>query len=269
MQQIPIASEEFYKLQEPFRLLNVMERGSHFYLKPHKHDFYQIIVVTEGQLEVLTNTSNYVLESGEAIVLAPEEMHALKSDNGYKQIGLDIISKRDERAIYDLFTRCITSGSVKVYLPNISEQYDIFMHRMQHMTILNALQLTNSAEQILFTLIEAIEDTKEKSFRFTFNEIVKENQGYLLSLDELASLMNMSKSTLERTMKQEFGYSVIDYCNQVRLRYACQYLRLTDAPLQEISERLGYHDNSHFSRSFKKHLGITPSHYRQEYKQKV
>lgn len=269
MPQIPIVSEEFYKLEAPFRLLNLMERGSNFYLAPHKHNFHQIIVVTDGQLEVITNTSRYNLESGEAIVLAPEEMHALKSDKGYKQIGLDIIAKRDERGIYDLFTRSITSGAVKVYLRNISAQYDILMHRMQDLTVLNCLQLTNSAEQMLFTLIEAVEDTKEKSFRFMFNELIKENQGYLQSLDELASRMNMSQSSLARRTKEEFGYSVIDYCNQVRLRFACQYLRLTDMPLFEISEQLGYHDNAHFSRSFKKHIGMTPSQYRIEYKQKV
>jgi YesN/AraC family two-component response regulator len=42
-------------------------------------------------------------------------------------------------------------------------------------------------------------------------------------------------------------------------------LRETMLPISEILNRVGINDNVHFSRMFKKHMGYTPSGYREKY----
>ncbi|MBC7916219.1 MAG: helix-turn-helix domain-containing protein [Rhodoferax sp.] len=81
------------------------------------------------------------------------------------------------------------------------------------------------------------------------------------SLTEAAQQFSMSPRTLIRKLQQEeMSYqSVLD---EAKSEMACWYLRNTAIPLSGIAERLGFVDDSNFSRSFKRWRGITPLKYR-------
>ena len=44
---------------------------------------------------------------------------------------------------------------------------------------------------------------------------------------------------------------------------ACHLLHTTNLPVNVVSQRVGYEDNSHFCREFKHAKGVTPNAYRQ------
>jgi AraC family transcriptional regulator len=58
------------------------------------------------------------------------------------------------------------------------------------------------------------------------------------------------------------GVSVGEYTRRLRLAWAAVELARTDTPLAVIATNAGLADQSHFTRLFRRHLGITPARYR-------
>lgn len=89
-----------------------------------------------------------------------------------------------------------------------------------------------------------------------------------LSVDELASELNLSRSTFYRKIKGLTGYSPNEYVRLYRIKQATQLIHSDRYTLAEIADITGFGTQSYFSSIFKKHLGMTPSEYRQSYKEK-
>jgi AraC-like DNA-binding protein len=81
-----------------------------------------------------------------------------------------------------------------------------------------------------------------------------------VSLDELAGLTNVSPFHLARLFRQEVGMPPHAYQLQVRLTRAKRLL-LQGMSVSEVASETGFFDLSHFTRHFKRHLGVTPGSY--------
>ena len=83
-----------------------------------------------------------------------------------------------------------------------------------------------------------------------------------ITVEELAKEAMMSKSTYMRRFLQICRVTPAEYIIRKRIEVAENMLKNTNTPLSEISERIGFYDVAHFSRTFKKLKGVTPSQYR-------
>lgn len=83
-----------------------------------------------------------------------------------------------------------------------------------------------------------------------------------VDLHALARRCGLSYETFRRRFAREHGQAPLAYRNTERLRTAALLLRATDLDCSQISERLGYADQFHFSRRFKARYGQAPTHYR-------
>lgn len=83
----------------------------------------------------------------------------------------------------------------------------------------------------------------------------------ILSLDEVAAELELNKSYLIRLFKQHIGQAPLQYFNDMKMQLAARLLRDGQHSVQEVSERIGYQAAAHFSRSFKRWSGISPSQY--------
>lgn len=82
------------------------------------------------------------------------------------------------------------------------------------------------------------------------------------SLRELARAAGVHPVHLARTFRRHLNCTLGEYAQRLRVEAACRELSLTDAPLSQIALSVGYCDQSHFARNFKKSTGLTPSQYR-------
>lgn len=126
--------------------------------------------------------------------------------------------------------------------------------------------------QTLLTLIRQLQAAEHKLTTQQWREsVVKEvlahlrnNPGGTLDMNDLADRCAMSVNHLNSIFKAITGKTVYAYCSDLRIEQAKQLLVSSPIKLRELSEQLGYYDQYHFCKAFKKATGKSPSAYRAE-----
>ncbi|HJQ41163.1 MAG TPA: AraC family transcriptional regulator [Thermoanaerobaculia bacterium] len=83
-----------------------------------------------------------------------------------------------------------------------------------------------------------------------------------IHLDDLAALAGVHPAHLSRVFRKHYRCSVGQYVRRLRIDLATRELAESQRPIAEIAARLGFADQSHFSRVFVKRIGLTPGRYR-------
>lgn len=84
-----------------------------------------------------------------------------------------------------------------------------------------------------------------------------------LTLNRVASHVNVSPNHLSAIFSQKTGQTFVKYLTDVRMSRAKELLKCTNMRSNEISEAIGYKDPHYFSYIFKKNNGCTPMQYRE------
>ena len=85
-----------------------------------------------------------------------------------------------------------------------------------------------------------------------------------IELTQLAEIAGLSICHFSRAFKQSMGVPPHRYLIRERIAAAARLIRMTNRPLVEISLEVGFSDQSHFNRIFKKTTGKNPSVYRKK-----
>jgi AraC-like DNA-binding protein len=87
-----------------------------------------------------------------------------------------------------------------------------------------------------------------------------------LSLGQSARMCGMSLAKFTRCFKQVAGTSYLVYVTRLRLTEAARLLRAGGRSIGEIADQMGFADQSHFDRRFKRAFGLTPSQYQRQHR---
>jgi AraC family transcriptional regulator len=83
-----------------------------------------------------------------------------------------------------------------------------------------------------------------------------------LTLKQIAETVGIHPVHLATCFRQHYGCTIGEYVRKLRIDFACAQIRESNQPLTAIAMNAGFCDQSHFSRSFKGHVGMSPSEYR-------
>jgi len=126
----------------------------------------------------------------------------------------------------------------------------------------------SSANRLLFRLLTAYFDRVREAARTTAVERVEDYiRGALpsgvCSIERCAKKLGTSVRTLQAELEQH-GLKFSDMLERQRIELARSILVQGDTSLAEVSEMLGYADQSSFGRAFKRWTGMTPQQYRRQ-----
>lgn len=83
-----------------------------------------------------------------------------------------------------------------------------------------------------------------------------------LTLAGIAESVGVHPVHLASVFRKFYRCSVGEYVRRLRIESACEEIARSDTPLTQIALDAGFSDQSHFSKTFKHLMGMTPSHYR-------
>jgi AraC-like DNA-binding protein len=94
------------------------------------------------------------------------------------------------------------------------------------------------------------------------HELLQDRFSENLSLDEVAAAAGISADHLSRSFRQCHGCTVGEHVRRLRVEFACRQLAASGRPLVEIALNAGFTDQSHFTKTFKRLMGVTPAVFR-------
>lgn len=112
-------------------------------------------------------------------------------------------------------------------------------------------------------IIDDLRDTP--SWHGRFAQVVAHihtQYGQNLDMKKLAQLAGVSQSQFERRFNRIFGTTPYEYLQRVRITAARTLLETTNRTIADIACETGFYDHSHFTRTFKRLIGMSPGKYR-------
>ncbi|MFD0616241.1 helix-turn-helix domain-containing protein [Paenibacillus sp. GCM10027629] len=130
----------------------------------------------------------------------------------------------------------------------------------------------NDVEEVAKAIQEVLFDFAERVSRQRFSRCSKPIavcQNYIfnriyepIKLTELAEAAGVHPAYLSKLFKQETGMTVLEYVHRQKVEEAKKLLAFSDASPLRTASLLNFHDQSHFSKVFKKYAGVTPKQYK-------
>ena len=93
-------------------------------------------------------------------------------------------------------------------------------------------------------------------------EILRENASEPPSLKSLAGTVGVHPVYLARQFRRRYHCTIGEYLRQLRIEAACREISGAQMPLSVIAANAGFYDQSHFTNTFKRYTGMTPTQYR-------
>jgi AraC family transcriptional regulator len=93
---------------------------------------------------------------------------------------------------------------------------------------------------------------------------LREHLADQIRIKHLASLVALSPYYFVRTFKRYVGVPPHRYLTQVRMERARELLEGSDLSATQICHRVGFSSLSHFTNTFRQHVGVSPTAYRRD-----
>ncbi len=180
-------------------------------------------------------------------------------------------SLHSSEAILGLFTHLV--GELDHYLQTSDvELSDVIggdaMTPLSKMSSLSQLHLW-MRDTVLKAIQEYLESMQMPRRKKTVQQAIAALREQLesdVSLQLMASHLQISRATLSKWFKEETGDNFGDYLIRMRMDKAKEWLSNSDMPIKTIAERLRYTSVTNFTRIFKQSTGATPGAYRNVFK---
>jgi AraC family transcriptional regulator len=92
-----------------------------------------------------------------------------------------------------------------------------------------------------------------------------QNLAYDVDLNTIAAQASLSPYYFTRQFTAMIGMPPYRYLITLRIQRAAQLLRGSDLTVTQILHRVGFHSPSHFTTTFRRHMGMSPTAYRRRY----
>ena len=242
-------------------------------LKEHRHSYYQVMYVTEGSMEVVVSGATHAVKSGECLLFRSNELHGITPIAGELVRMHELIFFINDPFLLEHIELVHT---VTPYHPEIGA----LIARIISLTSDRSSMGTAAIENLLYSLLivlmqeRAEPDEQDSSFIITDNYnratrliivYIEKNFHLPFSLREMAESLNYNPNYLSTTFRKNTGISVVEYLNFIRIRHSVIWFSFNTPDVRTAYEAAGFSSINHFSRTFRKLLGVSPRQYRKAF----
>ena len=244
--------------------------------------FFYILVET-GTAEFVVDCHSYIVGKGDMLLVAPRmSIELMKKSSDFGTCGLCMEPFFfDSLSIGNYVYKQLYNSSHTTYVlrlgdsdtGHIRKTLDLMSH---YLTSDHPAEMAGSLVNFLLLQITEIFHSQnvhpagrvrrsDALFRL-FRKLLAENYRKEHELQFYADSLHVSQTYLSRVIRQVSGKTVNNYIAEALYTDARRLLVFTDLTVKEISEQLGFSDQSSFGKFFKKKSETSPANFRDEYK---
>ncbi|HEX5153648.1 MAG TPA: AraC family transcriptional regulator [Parafilimonas sp.] len=253
-------------------------RYSNFSYPRHFHEEYLVEIVIKGKNKFYCGGKNVSAQPGNIVLINPGEIHdgtAPKNEMlEYKVFYVDpaVLHElfceqyKPQNLLSINFRQCLVNDAL--LFQKINTYFDAL--QQEHTDNLEASQLYYELMAYIMSRYSTLQSAGEKRSPYyqsnleTLKEYINDNIGDKLLLKDLSRVSAISPFHLLRIFTCNTGITLHKYITVKRIERSKQMLR-NKHQIGDISYTLGFSDQSHFTRHFKKMVGTTPAEFQRSF----
>ena len=238
----------------------------HAHLKRHIQPTYEILLVTEGEIDYAIEEKSYSLAKGDLLLIRPAKYHFVRDivKAPYQRYCFHFSPKfvGDDGLVQEVFAR-----GEKFTLPNGSKTETLISVLKDLLTELphaKRLSLCQSLfRSILLSLLTLDAQPNEKQNEtagkcWAILDYINVNLTAINTAEDIANGLFFSKSHLNHLFKKELNISVMQYIRNKKLMLAHKWISEGEKPT-EIFVKCGFSNYATFYRAYYQYFGHSPS----------
>ena len=246
---------------------------------PHTHAFIELAFVVSGRARHTSSAGTRMVRRGDVVIVRPGSWHAydrlagLVVTNAYLRPALvhrELAWLMDQPSLVSGLLRAgVSFGTIDE--PTLVRAVG-WLDRLQALaeeapTPVQLGLVTCALGELVDTdLAEAAgESWAVGSVVRETMAVLEEHPEHPWTAIELARLVMVSPSSLQRLFRAQVGRSPLEWLRQLRGERAATLLAQSDLPIAEIGRRVGWEDPNYMSRRFRMIYGVQPSAYRERF----
>ncbi len=262
------AKKTFFYLQEAGRL----RTGEQHATARQNLKSYLFVVVMEGMGTLEYEDEIHQVTKGECFFIDCRRPHSYRSS---VDTPWELLWTHFDGCTSDQYYELFSAQSGPVFRPFSTVKFVTIIQeilRLHHERHADTEILTSHQLNALLTMLLTVHNI-DREGETALHEKLKAVLAYVdsnfceeLSLDALSRQFFISKYYLTREFKKAYGETIFQHIISMRINYAKRLLRFTDKSIDEISELCGFHDQSYFTKQFKKAESVTCLAYRKNWR---
>ena len=239
-----------------------------YYIKraPSPCFIIEYIVSGHGYLEI--NNEKYKLNPGDAYIIHPGDFCAYYSDDKepYKKYWVNFVAGFFFTELfkeYNINDRVIRNMDLSGFFDELFKLEELYISNDE---------LYIPASKLIFNVLMEIALHQENDVTSPNIELAHKIRVFLyksistrITIDDIAKKFYRSKNDINRQFKNKYNMTPHNYLLNLRIDKAKNLLVNSKQTLAEIANFLCFSSEFHFSNSFKKNVGISPSEFRKTY----
>ena len=249
--------------------------------RPHRHDFYQIFWLTQGERSFTIDFDNFPVRAPSFVFVPPGAVHTfgtLESTNGYMLSFQQDFLEAQGYSI-DLFQDCpvfdpahfrvvlqvshTAVQRVTGYVEEIFAEFNAKQHQYQTAMAAFLRLLFVEIKRAVSNQTGSNSHQKYSPLTARFLRRLNSRPYQIASASEVSKLLGVSRSWLNELVRKETGRNLTDHLQRRFILESKRLLAHSDLNISEIAYQLGFDDASYFTRLFRQIAGTSPSEFRE------
>ena len=265
--------------------IHYYEFGPNFVFQGEKHDFWEMVYVDKGKVQVRCDEEELVLKQGEILFHQPNEFHSIRSMDSSPNFFVISFTSPSPAMAYFRRHRSQLDNTLKQYLSSIIKEAEKTyiipkndtslkkLHRKENAPLGGEQLIQMYLEQLLIFLLRTItkegslvsfpkKDSQEDPLVAAIKQYLAQHITSTVRIEDICNEFDYSRSYLTKRFQAETGYSLAAYATNLKIEEAKRMIRESKLNFAQISEYLSFDNPQYFSRVFKNHTGMTPTEFR-------
>lgn len=234
----------------------------------HIHEEYSVALILKGTERTHYRRGSSVAPPGSFLLFNPEEVHSSRSV-GTEYRTMKIKPKLLNRMAFQYFGHYLPELCFPRLPINDASMFRLLLK--MHLRLEQGASPVEQESDLISTIGQLIERysqntivlkplRKEPKYVRLIRDYLRAHYARSVTLAHLTSITNLSPFYLLRVFRNQLGCTPHEYQTQVRITRARKLIRKGHS-ISQVSLETGFFDQSHFSRTFKRIVGLSPGRY--------
>lgn len=265
--------------------IHYYEFDQNFVFRGESHDFWEMVYVDRGTVEIRRDNETIVLKQGEIVFHSPDEFHSIRAlDSSPNFLVLSFVCDSPAMQYFEKY-HTVLDKTLKAFIASIVKEsertYKIPKNKPNMKKLIRKEDAPLGSEQLIKTYLEQFliflirgmvkegendvfpsRESMQNHLVLAVKEYIGENVEHTVRITDICRKFGYSKSYLSNLFHAQCGETIASYAVSLKVDRAKQLIREDNLNFTQISALLDFDNPQYFSRVFKRYTGMSPTEFK-------